>query len=376
MSTSQRLRSSAPEHLRVALVGPAGLSGVVEEAERLDRVLGQRGHIVARRLAPAGDWDEGGFHIPDRGPATDVDLVIALGGDGTILRTARWMGYNQVPVLGVNLGNLGFLADFSRDEIDEVLSEIAAGRFRLVDHLMFECEVMRDGATACRELGLNETSLLAGPPFSMIDIDLYVDGDLATTYRGDGLIVSTPVGSTAYNSASRHDIALNDVLIKDQINSRIVRLEVFANNQLVTEYTCDGLIFSTPTGSTAYNLSAGGPLVRKDLDAFVFTPLNPHTLTNRTVVDSATRHYEICVPRPNEGSACVVDGRVLTPLLPGDRVRVRRAAPRFTLVETRNHGYYRTLHEKLHWGGGMRGAGPRASSQRSDSPPRTTGDRG
>ena len=322
MSTSQRLRSSAPEHLRVALVGPAGLSGVVEEAERLDRVLGQRGHIVARRLAPAGDWDEGGFHIPDRGPATDVDLVIALGGDGTILRTARWMGYNQVPVLGVNLGNLGFLADFSRDEIDEVLSEIAAGRFRLVDHLMFECEVMRDGATACRELGLNETSLLAGPPFSMIDIDLYVDGDLATTYRGDGLIVSTPVGSTAYN------------------------------------------------------LSAGGPLVRKDLDAFVFTPLNPHTLTNRTVVDSATRHYEICVPRPNEGSACVVDGRVLTPLLPGDRVRVRRVAPRFTLVETRNHGYYRTLHEKLHWGGGMRGAGPRASSQRSDSPPRTTGDRG
>ncbi len=322
MSTSQRLRTSPPKHLRVALVGPAGLAGVAEEAERLDGVLHARGHAVTRRLAPAGDWDKGGFHSPDNGPAADFDLVIALGGDGTILRTARWMGYDQVPVLGVNLGNLGFLADFSRDEIDEVLSEIAAGRFRLVDHLMFECEVVRDGATVVRELGLNETSVLAGPPFSMIDIDLHVDGELATTYRADGLIVSTPVGSTAYN------------------------------------------------------LSAGGPLVRKDLDAFLFTPLNPHTLTNRTVVDSATRHYEISVPRPNEGSACVVDGRVLAPLLPDDRVRVRRAAPRFTLVETRNHGYYRTLHEKLHWGGGMRGAGPQASSERAEASLRTPGDRG
>jgi NAD+ kinase len=232
-----------------------------------------------------------------------IDLVIVLGGDGTILRTARWMGYGQVPVMGVNLGHLGFLADFSRDEVDEVLSEIAAGRFRLVDHLMFECELIRAGSPPRRELGLNETSVLAGPPFSMIEIALHVDGELATTYRSDGLIVSTPVGSTAYN------------------------------------------------------LSAGGPLVRKDVDAFVFTPLNPHTLTNRTVVDSATRHYELSVPRPNEGSACVVDGRVFAPLLPGDRLRIRRAEPRFTLVETRNHGYYRTLREKLHWGGGMRGAG-------------------
>jgi len=306
MSTSQRLRSSPPQHLRVALVGPAGLAGVIEESERIDRVLRSHGHAVTRRLAPADDWDEGGFHPPG-GTAAEVDLVIVLGGDGTILRTARWMGYEQVPVLGVNLGNLGFLADFSQGEVDEVLGEIAAGRFSLVDHLMFECDVVRDGAVARRELGLNETSILAGPPFSMIDIHLRVDDAFATTYRSDGLIVSTPVGSTAYN------------------------------------------------------LSAGGPLVRKDLDAFVFTPLNPHTLTNRTVVDSASRHYEISVPRPNPGSTCVVDGRVLVPLMPGDRVQVRRAEPRFTLLETRNHGYYRTLREKLHWGGGMRGAGPQAS---------------
>jgi NAD+ kinase len=109
-------------------------------------------------------------------------------------------------------------------------------------------------------------------------------------------------------------------------------------------------------GSTAYNLSAGGPIVRKDLDAFVFTPLNPHTLTNRTVVDSAARTYEIVVPEPNEGSACVVDGRVVTGLAAGDRIRVRRATPRFTLVETQRHGYYGTLREKLGWGGGLQSA--------------------
>ena len=302
MPPSQRLRSSTPDHLHVAIVAPAGLPGVGEVAERVGASLQRHGHSVIHRPAPEGDWGEGGFHTQAPDP-DKIDLVIVLGGDGTILRTARWMGYGQVPVMGVNLGHLGFLADFSRDEVDEVLMEIAAGRFRLVDHLMLECELLRDGEPPRRQLGLNETSVLAGPPFSMIDILLHVDGELATTYRSDGLIVSTPVGSTAYN------------------------------------------------------LSAGGPLVRKDLDAFVFTPLNPHTLTNRTVVDSATRQYEVSVPRPNGGAACVVDGHVFAPLLPGDRLRVRRAEPRFTLVETRNHGYYRTLREKLHWGGGLRGAG-------------------
>ena len=303
MPPSQRLRSSTPDNLHVAVIAPAGLPGVGEVAERVGASLQRHGHSVIHRPAPEGDWGEGGFHAEPPNHSTGTDLVIVLGGDGTILRTARWMGYGQVPVMGVNLGHLGFLADFSRDEVDEVLMEIAAGRFRLVDHLMFECELLREGEPPRRQLGLNETAVLAGPPFSMIEILLHVDGELATTYRSDGLIVSTPVGSTAYS------------------------------------------------------LSAGGPLVRKDLDAFVFTPLNPHTLTNRTVVDSATRRYEVSVPRPNGGSACVVDGHVFAPLLPGDRLRVRRAEPRFTLVETRNHGYYRTLREKLHWGGGLRGAG-------------------
>jgi len=289
--------------LRTLIVGPGGEARVAAEADRVSNLLAARGHDVSRRLAPREAWGEG----PDPDVASSTDLVVVLGGDGSILRTARWLGYRQVPVLGVNLGTLGFLADVSRDEVPTALDEITAGRFRFVSHLMFECELWREGVAIHGGLGLNETSILAGPPFAMIDIGLLVDGDLATTYRADGLIVSTPVGSTAYS------------------------------------------------------LSAGGPIIRKDLDAFVFTPLNPHTLSNRPVVDSAARAYELLVPRPNVGTTCVVDGRVVASLAPGDRIRVRRAEPRFTLVETSHHGYYRTLREKLGWGGGLRVAEPRST---------------
>jgi len=306
ISPLSRLRppQPSPTGLGFVIVGPAELPRVEAESLRLQALLTQAGHRVTLRLAPRSGWGEGQFHPADG----SADIVVVLGGDGSILRTARWMGYEQVPVLGFNLGTLGFLADSSIDEAEAALADIATGGFRLVDHLMFETEVIRDGVTIHRELGLNETSILAGPPFSMIPICLFVDGEIATTYRSDGLIVSTPVGSTAYN------------------------------------------------------LSAGGPIVRKDLDAFVFTPLNPHTLTNRTVVDSATRGYELLVPQPNEGSACVVDGRLITSLVAGDRVQIRRAVPRFTLIETRPHSYYRTLRDKLQWGGGIHGAGSRAPS--------------
>lgn len=302
-----RLREGrpAPAGLRILIVGPVDHGDVDAEAGRLERLLTSRGHAVRVRLSTRHDWGEGDFATTAAGGA---DLVVVLGGDGSILRTARWMGYGQVPVLGVNLGTLGFLAACAPDAAEAALEAIAAGRFRPVDHMLFECEVSRGGGVIHRELGLNETSLLAGPPFTMIEIGLYVDGELATTYRADGLIVSTPVGSTAYN------------------------------------------------------LSAGGPIVRKDLDAFIFTPLNPHTLTNRTVVDSANRAYELVVPRPNPGSACVVDGRVITGVEAGDRVSIRRARPRFTLIETEHHGYYRTLREKLEWGGGLRGAGGRTAA--------------
>ena len=162
---------------------------------------------------------------------------------------------------------------------------------------MFECSLIRDGKPLWTDLGLNEAAVLVGPPFVMLDVHLYVDAEWVTTY------------------------------------------------------SCDGLIVSTPVGSTAHSLSAGGPILRKDLQAFVVSPISPHTLTNRPVVDAADRVYEMFVPRPHEGTSVVVDGRVLATLGPEDVVRIVRAEPKFQLVEAPGHSYYRTLREKLGWSG-------------------------
>jgi NAD+ kinase len=230
----------------------------------------------------------------------DFDLAIVLGGDGSILRAAHQLGYHQRPVLGVNLGRLGFLAALQPEQLEQALPEIAAGDHRIVEHLMIECTASRGGKQVYRSLGLNEASVLAGPPFAMLDVQLYVDGDLVTTY------------------------------------------------------SCDGLIVSTPVGSTAHCLSAGGPILRNDIQALVILPISPHTLTHRPVVDSADRVIELVVPAPNEGTSLVVDGRVLGRLEPMDRVRIVRSAARFQMVTVRGQAYYRTLHDKLGWGGQLK----------------------
>jgi len=234
-----------------------------------------------------------------------LDFVVVLGGDGSILRAARQMGRQQLPVLGVNLGRLGFLADLRPDQLEAVLPRVAAAEYRLVHHLMFQCRILgpqvldpcESAAPPPNILGLNEVAVLAGAPFAILEVQLYVDGELVTTY------------------------------------------------------SCDGLIISTPVGSTAHNLSSGGPILRKDLQAFAISPISPHTLTNRPVVDSADRVYELVVPNPHVGTSLVVDGKVIGKLSADNRIRIERAESQFQLIEVHGHGYYRTLREKLGWGG-------------------------
>lgn len=229
----------------------------------------------------------------------DADMAIVLGGDGSILRVARRMSMRQLPVLGVNLGKLGFLADLLPARFMEVFPAVCSGRCQVINHLMFECKVLRDGETVCEVLGLNETSILGGPPFSIMNVDVYVDGEFATTY------------------------------------------------------SCDGLIVSTPVGSTAHSLSAGGPIVRKSLQAFVISPISPHTLTVRPVVDTADRVFQISVREPNEATSVVVDGQGVHRVREGDRIVIQRAKPQFQLIQAEGDGYYQTLREKLHWGGSL-----------------------
>ena len=285
------IRAHAPsdpaKRLKIVLLSSRDKPRAAEEAARLLPLVAQYADAQSRDLA-------------DDLSRLEFDLGVVLGGDGSMLRAAHQMGRQQRPLLGVNLGNLGFLADLSPEEFLAKLSHVCSPPVKTTSHLMYECRVVRNGRTVHEQLGLNEVAVLAGPPFAILDVDLYVDSELVTTY------------------------------------------------------SCDGLIVSTPIGSTAHSLSAGGPILRQDLQAFVISPVSPHTLTNRPVVDSADRVFEMAIARPHEGTSVVADGRVVCRVEPGDRVRVERSAAQFQLVALTGHGYYRTLREKLGWGGRLK----------------------
>jgi NAD+ kinase len=288
--------------MRLLVLGNARYRpGVLEEAERLLPLLRQHFEITHIDLYEEDDLD-----------AIEADLTLVLGGDGSILRAARQMGYRQRPVLGVNLGRLGFLADLGCDEACQAFPDIVAGRFTLTEHLMFECVV--DGPDGCRcLLGLNEVAIQPGPPFHMIGLDLLIDGEPVSHYGGDGLIISTPIGSTAHS------------------------------------------------------LSAGGPIISQELNAFVLTPICPHTLTYRPLVDAADKTYTIAVRRlsPAASLHLIVDGQEQGQLTIDHRVVVRRAPVAFRLVKVPGHSYYRTLRDKLRWGAppNFRGEPPQAGER-------------
>jgi len=225
------------------------------------------------------------------------DLIVVLGGDGTILRTCRQLGNTQVPMLGVNLGRLGFLADSSPADFEKTWPQLLRGDYEVVHHLMFECRWLRSSGAVETFLGLNEASVQTGAAL------------------------------------------------------RILKIELRIEDELVTTYSCDGLIVSTPVGSTAHSLAAGGPILRQDLQAFVITPISPHTLTNRPLVDRADRTYCLSMPEVPDGATLVIDGQIKCPLTTGDRIEIRKADVTFQLARLPGHSYYDTLHRKLNWGG-------------------------
>jgi NAD+ kinase len=225
-----------------------------------------------------------------------IDAIVVLGGDGTLLRAAQRVTNEEVPVLGVNLGSLGFLTEVRSDEIDEALQALVAGRSHYSWRSLLRASLVRDGKAEVHE-------------------------------------------------------GLNDVTIaKAATVSRIVEFTVHVGDRFMSDFRADGLIVSSPTGSTAYNLAAGGPIVHPALDAVVLTPICPHMLSNRPVVIPARDAVHIRVRSTGSPVNVTVDGQWSREVHPEDELIVGRASRRLKLVTSASRDYFEVLRTKLKWG--------------------------
>jgi NAD+ kinase len=237
-----------------------------------------------------------GIHVaPPQEMVHQVDVVTVFGGDGTLLYAARLVGASGVPLLGINLGSLGFLTEVKLDEVHEAFEGLLSGRYQVEERVLLDVEVLREGKAVARYL------------------------------------------------------ALNDAVINKGALARIIELEVSVNSQPVLLTRADGLIVSTPTGSTAYSLAAGGPILYPTLDAFIIAPICPHTLTNRPVVIPDRHAVEVTLRHGTE-VMLTVDGQVGMPLEQQDCLRIRRAQSTLRLVMPFGNTFFKLLREKLRWG--------------------------
>lgn len=226
-----------------------------------------------------------------------ADMVVVLGGDGTLISTARILGARDIPILGVNLGSLGFLTEIALDELYPALDKCLHGEYRVSERLMLHASVERDGDEIASHL------------------------------------------------------VLNDVVINKGALARIVDLKTTVNDYDVTTFKADGLIISTPTGSTGYSLSAGGPIITPSMDCIVITPICPHTLTNRPLVIDAAAVVSVTVKSlDDEDIYLTLDGQVGVELKSGDMIRVCRAEHNARLIMSEERDYFAVLRTKLKWG--------------------------
>ena len=244
---------------------------------------------LARHLGrgPGLDRDD----IPDR-----ADLVVVLGGDGTLISVARLIGDRGLPILGVNLGSLGFLTEITVEEMYDVLDNCLTGSFGLSPRMMLTAKIIRDG-------------------------------ELFGEYR-----------------------ALNDVVINKGAVARIIDIETLVDGAYLTTFKSDGLIISSPTGSTGYSLSAQGPIIYPELNCLVITPICPHTLTNRPIVISGNAEVSAIIKTQNEDVLLTLDGQVGVELRYGDVIQVAQAENRSCLIQSKSRDFFEVLRTKLKWG--------------------------
>jgi NAD+ kinase len=234
--------------------------------------------------------------VKDEQFAQSVDLILVLGGDGTMIATARMVGNAEVPVIGVNYGGLGYLAEFPIEELFSALEAILSGQYQVQKREMLSVEL----------------------------------------WRGEELITRNRV--------------LNDVVVNKSALARIIEIEAYLDSQFVNLFRADGLIVATPTGSTAYNLSAGGPVIYPSMNAVVITPICPFTLSNRPIVVPYGSTIEVRLMTDKEEVALTLDGQVGFPLQVNDRIVIGKSNTTFNLVQPPTRNYFDVLRDKLKWG--------------------------
>ncbi len=287
--------------MRIGIVAKPGLADARDTLRALAAWLRERGHeaLWSPEAAALLDGLDGSVRERDALPG-GCDLVVVLGGDGTLLamadRIAR--GSDDVPILGVNFGSLGFLTEITRPELFAALDDVVSRRATLDERMMLTAAVQRGAESA------------------------------------------------------HQTVVLNDVVFTRTALSRIIDLAVWVGDQFVTTVRADGLIIASPTGSTAYNLAAGGPIVHPAMEAFVLTPIAPHTLSNRPIVVPAARDIRVTVTEANADAEVYVsfDGQSGLPLERGDEVIVGRAPRPVKLVRATTRTYFEVLRQKLKWG--------------------------
>src|SRR5882672_4351198 len=280
---------------RIALTVKAGRAEAGPLVSRLVAMLRKRGLDVALDAHAASHLGEPGGHSLDELAAL-ADLLVVLGGDGSVLAAVRAIAGRRVAVLGVNLGHLGFLTDVSSSEAEAALDATLRGDFALVERSRFEVTHSRDDRELLRELVLNDA-----------------------------------------------------VITKGSALARLIELEAFVDERLIATYRSDGLIVATPTGSTAYNLSAGGPILDTDVRAAILNPICPHTLTLRPLVLPDDREIVVRLRSP-EDATLTLDGQVGATVRSGDAVRVVAASEPVRFVSTLARDHFETLRTKLGWG--------------------------
>jgi NAD+ kinase len=234
--------------------------------------------------------------VKDEQLAQSVDLMLVLGGDGTMIATARMIGDAEVPVIGVNYGGLGYLAEFPIEELFSALEAILSGQYKVQKRVMLAVEL----------------------------------------WRGEELVTRSRV--------------LNDVVVNKSALARIIDIEAYLDSQFVNLFRADGLIVATPTGSTAYNLSAGGPVIYPSMNAVVITPICPFTLSNRPIVVPDESTIEVRLMTDKEDVALTLDGQVGFPMRVNDRILISKSNTSFNLVQPPHRNYFDVLRDKLKWG--------------------------